>query len=667
MKKTNFLKFLFIFLIANIIIHKWNLLTSMSNYLVDLTLQFYPWLNYLREEIVMGNFPMWNPFSFLGISFVGNIQSFIFYPLTIIYTIFPFPVAYKISLYLHYFITSYFFYLLLSQLKKKNKIVPSIFWITTAYFLFRVRFLGELQASSFLPIVILFLLRNKKNFFIISFSLVILAGHPQIVYYNLIIYAFIYFTLIIFRKIKLRDVKILLYTPISFVLASIQFLPFLEAYKKTPREFYSYNIMADWSLSIRGILSLFYPFAPWKGDNFVGWGQYWTDCIHVGLIPVLSVIILLFLKNKKNKIIYFLLFLSLIFAIGKTTPFYFFLYKNIPFLNKLRHPATFSFFSTFLILLLFSDFLKYIKKNFIPFIFLFQILNIIYFYSSFDSNVETSFYYNKHKLFISKTLKNSYKKFRFYLKKNIDDITLINPHDLVKIRDLQRQNFNILSRIAIFAGYDPLQNSETINMKLAIKRFPPAKYILGISNVKYILSTKKLKDFKLVKKLSYGYIYENDKFLEKFRVLKKIRYIKTKPSERENIILKGIAKGKFNVKKEAIIEDNLNLYITYNSKVKLKKLFEDVNGFKIYAETNMPSLLFCSIPYYPGWNYYLNKKRIIPLKIDYMFTGIKLKKGENIIIGKFLPVTFYLGFVLTSLAIIFYILKYALLNSNTCF
>ncbi len=51
--------------------------------LSDAVFQFLPWEQHLERELADGSFPLWNPYSFTGEPFLGNLQSSTLYPLQI--------------------------------------------------------------------------------------------------------------------------------------------------------------------------------------------------------------------------------------------------------------------------------------------------------------------------------------------------------------------------------------------------------------------------------------------------------------------------------------------------------------------------------------------------------------------------------------------------------
>lgn len=65
------------------------------NHLVsDLVLQNYPWKQFLRRQLVIGEIPLWNPHQFAGIPFLAAGQHSGLYPLSAFYYALDLPAAY---------------------------------------------------------------------------------------------------------------------------------------------------------------------------------------------------------------------------------------------------------------------------------------------------------------------------------------------------------------------------------------------------------------------------------------------------------------------------------------------------------------------------------------------------------------------------------------------
>jgi len=58
------------------------------SFLWDTRVFGFPYLNFVSQNIVEGNFPLWNMFNFSGYPFMGDIENMMFYPGTWLFTIF---------------------------------------------------------------------------------------------------------------------------------------------------------------------------------------------------------------------------------------------------------------------------------------------------------------------------------------------------------------------------------------------------------------------------------------------------------------------------------------------------------------------------------------------------------------------------------------------------
>ena len=62
---------------------------ARNEQLLDQTVQFVPWTIYAKERLAAGQIPLWNPHAQLGAPFLGNGQSALFYPTTLLHLYLP--------------------------------------------------------------------------------------------------------------------------------------------------------------------------------------------------------------------------------------------------------------------------------------------------------------------------------------------------------------------------------------------------------------------------------------------------------------------------------------------------------------------------------------------------------------------------------------------------
>ena len=68
---------------------------------VDLFTYFYPLRDYTASALAAGHLPLWNPYLFLGVPLLANIQAGAFYPLNLLFTWLPAPTAINWSILIH--------------------------------------------------------------------------------------------------------------------------------------------------------------------------------------------------------------------------------------------------------------------------------------------------------------------------------------------------------------------------------------------------------------------------------------------------------------------------------------------------------------------------------------------------------------------------------------
>jgi len=73
------------------------------------------------------------------------------------------------------------------------------------------------------------------------------------------------------------------------------------------------------------------------------------------------------------------------------------------------------------------------------------------------------------------------------------------------------------------------------------------------------------------------------------------------------------------------------------------------NEIDISVDVDEPGYLVIQQSFYPGWYAYDNGKPADIEKVNYLFRGIKLDKGEHRVHLVFRPIDFYLGLTLTSI------------------
>jgi uncharacterized membrane protein YfhO len=341
-------------------------------------LQFIPWNQFFFDSILNGVFPLWNPYNGMGVPFVANLQSAVFYPLN--WIMLPFyllggikALAIGLTLLLptHLFIGGFGMIKVLRHLDRSKyaQLLSAIVFVFSGYILTRLSFISMVWAFAWLPWIIFACMQilpitNKnsyKQLIILSIliALQVLAGHAQTTYYTLLLGGIIVLA-VNFDSIKYRMLKFLTFivsVSISFLISAIQVIPTAEFLLNSQRSSeVGYDFAANLSLwPARLLTALFGNF--WGNPNygrFSSGGNFWEENIYIGVFPITILIILFWVFIRRNRrvqisnenrlviaIFFSIAIFSVLFAFGKFFPLFPFLYKFIPTFSLFQAPSRF--------------------------------------------------------------------------------------------------------------------------------------------------------------------------------------------------------------------------------------------------------------------------------------------------------------------------------------
>ncbi|HHT9109077.1 MAG TPA: hypothetical protein ACFYD9_10570, partial [Candidatus Wunengus sp. YC64] len=360
----------------------------LSDQNTDTRHQLFYWRYFGFNTLAKGIIPLWNPYIYGGTPFVGGLQSAIFYPLNLIYLIFPIHVAINYSIILHVFLSGVFTYLYLRFLKlnpqsaivrlsahdevqnsqlysgrlsRSSCLVSSIIFMFCAPQIFHVYpgHLPNLCTMIWLPLILLFselFIRNRNYLYAffggVAVAFNILAGHPQYFFYTAIAVAAYFIIRIIQEFQEHRHWKyvgyhasgiFIIYT-IGVLLTAIQLLPAFEMIKHSTRQTLSYEWVGQFSFAPENFITLFIP--EFFGDSLKTpyWGRYylWEMSLYVGIIPLMLFALASFYnRNKFTKTFLIMALITTILALGKFTPLFKILYTIVPGFNMFRGNSKF--------------------------------------------------------------------------------------------------------------------------------------------------------------------------------------------------------------------------------------------------------------------------------------------------------------------------------------
>lgn len=161
----------------------------------DVALQFLPWRKFGFDQLRRGNLALWNPHIFGGAPFFAGFQSALLYPPNWLHLIVPVGLAIDWIIAIHVFLAGLFMYLWCRHrglAKAACLLAGAMYMFSGPYFLHV--FAGHLPHIAIMvwtPLLLLAIdLASEGEFIpaillgIFSMSMLLLAGHPQYVYYT---------------------------------------------------------------------------------------------------------------------------------------------------------------------------------------------------------------------------------------------------------------------------------------------------------------------------------------------------------------------------------------------------------------------------------------------------------------------------------------------------
>jgi hypothetical protein len=217
----------------------------------------YPLLNYAAKSLGEGRFPEWDPSTYCGLSFAGNLQAGLFYPPNWILLAIgafrgglPFK-ALEVVVLLHIWLAYFLCYL---WLRRRFDLLPSVLaaavYAYSGYMVSQIQHYGVIAASAWLPLALLAIEEKRPRGLwrlAVASALAFLAGYPPAWF------AFAILTLVyaaVARSWR-RVAEVAVTLAFSLLLVSVQLFPALEsATLKTPEKKYGGGIQgAEFYLS----------------------------------------------------------------------------------------------------------------------------------------------------------------------------------------------------------------------------------------------------------------------------------------------------------------------------------------------------------------------------------------------------------------------------------
>jgi hypothetical protein len=331
-------------------------------------LQFYPWQQLAVEMWLSGNVPLWNTWVGNGAPLAANMQSAVFYPLNVLYLLLPVERAMGYTALLHVILAGLAMYAWgrAFGLRPLSALVGALAFQLSQFFIARLAFLSITVTFPWIAVwlwrVELFVQRRRWTdslWLALAIGLGLLAGHAQTAAFGLMVVV-AYAALRLWQEAsgKWQGSRRFLWSAaggllaaivLGFALAAVQLLPAAELTAQSHRVGgLDYEFAVTHSLYPLRLLTLLAPDLmghPADG-NFWGYDNYWENAAYAGVWALLMAAFAL--SNLKSPIPRFrptkwflgvVILVSLLFALGRFTPFYPALFKWLPGASLFQGPA----------------------------------------------------------------------------------------------------------------------------------------------------------------------------------------------------------------------------------------------------------------------------------------------------------------------------------------
>lgn len=330
----------------------------------DLAVFFIPprvlWVNILKG----GEFPLWNPYSYGGHPLMATLQPGVFYPPNILFLFLPFDLAFNWIIVVHFFLSGVFTYLLLKErsVSTAGALIAALTFMLSGYLFSVHNVISTLFTVTWTPLAVIFFLRAVKRGSLfysvltgIVFSVMFMGGGIEVFYGTAGLLAFLAFvpqTLDLahpggtYAPLSKRLLLLLSAAAVFALVSAVQLLPFLELARQSTRSGgLNFFEATTWSFDFKDFIQFFIPdpYGYFITDEKYWSNQSWLKTVYTGAIPFILASFFFLERKKKTLPLLLVSVFALSIAMGRNNLFYIYLYRWLPFFNKIRYPVKYLF------------------------------------------------------------------------------------------------------------------------------------------------------------------------------------------------------------------------------------------------------------------------------------------------------------------------------------
>ena len=627
----------------------------------DIQCQFYPMKHYLASSLKSGLIPWWCPYHYCGAPFLSDIQSGVFYPLSVLFVLFPFPLSFNLYIVTHFFLGFCFLYGFIREigLSRQSALFAGISYCYGGYMIASVISLNHLSTMIWLPAILWGLQRstNRRRISDLFLSLFfwvmsVLGGEPQLFVMTaglVLLYALVLLpeTPVSWRQRAKSGATVVILILGAVLLTAAQWIPTYVDYQYSARfQGIAYEAAVQFSLSPGMLKHLFIPLA--FPSTFVTDPRGLSALFPAtGEMPMLLTVypgflilpfFLLGLRTagwKRNAFWAATFILSTLLALGLHTPVYAVFYELFPFF---RFPEKFMFLASLSLLVPaaqgFELLLSFMRKKGRParyagYLLLGVLLADLHVHHRhLNPTCESGFYSYSHPSL--QVVMDDPDTFRVYVDEDMPARSspagsILSHH--IRWQRMLMPNLGMLHSLSQAGGRTGLElRYQYFITELLKKPWPERIRFLRLCNVKYIVTTADLAGMpELNGQVSRagGLVYQVRDHLPRAWLVGKAEGIRAGSIDRlvdpsfdpsASVLADGGVAGRHSRPYFGKIEE-----LTY----------EPQGNIRVRVRADRPGILVLSESSYPGWRVFVDGVERDCLWLNLLFQGVEITEGDH--------------------------------------
>jgi len=342
------------------------LFLGRSLYLRDLTRFYYPTKGLVRDLMLSGEFPHWNPYFSAGQPLAANPEYELFYPPQWLILLPSYDFGYRLHIIFHVYAALIGMYLLLRSmsLRRKSAFFGAISFGVGGLFLSFVNLLPIMFCATWMPFIFLFARRALMQRRVGDVALAGLFGGLQILtaepttliqtWFMVGLYA-LYRAWYSQKRIRVAAANLAVVGTIvilATLTGAVQFIPALDHVGDSVRSrAFDYSLVTTWSMPFAKPLELLYPNVfghmsrknvtwYWGGGMYPNTGSPFIYNIYCGFVLTVLVLGAVFIKPRGGRLVLLIVSASVLLALGGHTPLFKALYAMG--VGSIRYPEKFA-------------------------------------------------------------------------------------------------------------------------------------------------------------------------------------------------------------------------------------------------------------------------------------------------------------------------------------